>query len=204
MKTLGCRSRTRFAGTHAVSILSLLLVATFAAGCNNKPRQRQTADLAKGPPATQATSPEDTPPPPPPTVVVGPGSTDTAPAETQAAQPVPETMPASSYLSEPPYTVRLYLRSPEEEQPGWLKVLDLANQDSPATCTGEFPERNRIQVQTDNVRRLRLHIAHLPLAADRRTFLRIDNQGIELARRDRRYIFFERLTTGEWVVAGSE
>ena len=203
MEPLARRGRTRHAGVYTLLMLVLFPVVMAMIGCNNKPRQRQTADLAKGPPATQASSPGDMPPPPS-TVVVGPGPTDTAPAATRTAQPVPETMPASSYLSEPPYTVRLYLRSAEEEQPGWLKVLDLANQDSPATCTGEFPERNRIQVQTNNVRRLRLHIAHLPLAAGRRTFLRIDNQGIELARRDRRYIFFERLTTGEWVVAGSE
>ncbi len=203
MRTSGCRHRIQNVGTRIELSTSLLVLALATAGCNNKPPHRQMSDPSEAPPTTQTAPPEPAPPPPLPETTP-PTPTDTAPAATQPADPAPETLPASSYDSQPPYTVRLYLRSPEEEQPGWLKIIELTTEGSAATCTGEFPERNRIYVQTSNVRRLRLHISHLPLAANQRTILRIDNQGIELARRDRRYIFFERLTTGEWVVTHSE
>lgn len=133
---------------------------------------------------------------------------ETGPATRPATQP--ETAPATStrsaesqliseYDSTPPYTVRLYVREPDEDQPGWLKITEFADADRLATSVGTFPERNRIYVNTDNVRRLRVHVDQLPLAPNRRTILQIDNQPMELVRsRDRRYVYLERQPNGSW------
>jgi len=177
--------------------LTVLLMAALLAGCKQRPSQQPTKMRPAVPPASKpapsATAPARTQP-------------ATQPATQPSTQPAtqPTTLPSSSYDSKPPYPVKLYVRSPEDKQPGWLKIMQLADADDLATCRGEFPERNRICIETDNVRILRLHIGHLPLAARKRIVLRIDDQGIELAHKKRAYVMLERLSTGEWVVAGSK
>ena len=126
-----------------------------------------------------------------------------APAATQAAS-LPATQPVSTYVSRPPYPVNLYVRSPADPQPGWLKILKLADGQTPATCTGLFPEKNIIEVQTTNVTRLRLHGGHLPLAERKRIALRIDHQGFELAHKSRSFVILERSPAGAWRIAGSQ
>ncbi len=118
----------------------------------------------------------------------------TAPAETQPAEPELE----SEYTSEPPYTVKLYVRDPEEKQPGWLRITEMMDGDSLAKTTGTFPERNRIYIDTDNVQRIRIHIDQLPISPNKRIILRIDDQPMELARRDRLYVYLEKQTNGAW------
>jgi len=174
--------------------LTVLLMAVLLVGCKQKtpqqPAKTRPAVPTASKPAPPASEPVRTQPATQPT---------TQPATRPATQPT--TQPGSSYISKPPYPVRLYVRSPADKQPGWLKIMQLADAGSPATCRGEFPERNRIHVETDNVHRLRLHISHLPLAARKRIVLRIDDQGIELAHKRRAYVMLERRSTGEWVVA---
>lgn len=175
----------------------VLLLAVWFVGCEQKtshrPAKTNTAEIPTSKPTAI----------PAPTASA-PSQPTTQPATQPATRPAtqPTSQPSSSYDSKPPYPVRLYVRTPEDKQPGWLKITELADTDALAICKGEFPERNRIVVETDNVRRLRLHIGHLPLAARKRIVLRIDDQGIELAHKKRAYVFLERRSTGEWVVAG--
>lgn len=166
--------------------VTMLLVVILLAGCEQKPPKQPITTPSK-------TTPASAPAPVKPT---------TQPATQPATKPAtqPASQPSSTYDPKPPYPVRLYVRSPEDKQPGWLKVTELADTDTMATCKGEFPERNRIIVDTENVSRLRLHIGHLPLAARKRIVLRIDDQGIELSHKKRAYVFLERRSTGEWVV----
>lgn len=110
------------------------------------------------------------------------------------------TRPASSYDPEPPYRVYLEVHQVGERQPGWLKIMELFNESVPATCTGEFPEKNRLLVQTNNVRQLRIYVSQLPIAARKRIILKIDDQGLELAHKQRDYVLLERRTTGEWML----
>ena len=122
------------------------------------------------------------------------------PSETRPAdsQPVPDSMPASTYESKPPYPVELHVRDPDQEQPGWLKILGMTDEDLIATANGTFPERNQIHVNTENVALLSIHIGHLPIAEGKRIVLRIDEQGIELARTGRDFVVLERRPTGMW------
>ncbi len=117
----------------------------------------------------------------------------------QPASRPASTLPASSYDPNPPYTVRLNVSSPDDDQPGWLRILQIDEGRPAASATGVFPEQNLIEVDTQNVRRIRVHVAHLPLSAHRRIVLRIDGQGMELSRRHE-FLQLERLKTGEWTV----
>lgn len=172
-----------------------MALAMALAGCNNKPHS-----------AGNEAVPKDQTAPPVAATETQPAATPTvARTETQSApeQPVPASLPASTYDSKPPYPVSIFVRSPEDEQPGWLKIMALANTESTASCTGRFPEQNRIEVQTSNVQQIRLHISHLPLAERKRIILRIDDQAIELARKNRDYVILERRSTGEWDITKS-
>lgn len=136
-----------------------------------------------------------------------PPATRAKPPEPPAAvrpAPEPETQPASSYRSEPPYPVKLYVRDPKAEQPGWLRIMELEEPGLPATADGSFPEHNRIYVDTSNVKRLRLHISHLPLAERKSIILIIDERSIQLARKKRKYVYLERSPAGLWDVVDPE
>ncbi len=144
-----------------------------------------------------------------PTAQTAPAHTrpaQTRPTQPQAARPhapEPETrpsdaLPPSRYDSKPPYPVELHVRDPREEQPGWLRILKLDDPDLPAGLQGKFPEQNLMIVDTQNVKRIDIHIGHLPLAPGRRIILRIDGNGMELRRGKGQFITLERTATGAW------
>lgn len=162
-----------------------------AIGCN---KQTQLPEATSQPAAGPASQPA---PSPAPTAAPSPAQ-ETRPAESQPEQP------ASTYDPKPPYPVKLYVHSPEDRQPGWLKILELVDDTQPASATGVFPEKNRIYVDTVNVRRLQIHVGQLPLAAGKRRVLRIDEQGIELARKRREFTLLERSPAGIWTVVSSD
>lgn len=160
-----------------------------AGGCNRRPAQ----------PAVESRPSEET----------SPAATDTRPAApTTRPQPAnesapasrPVTRPASVFDTEPPYTVELSVNAIEDEQPGWLRILAFEREGGPAHVRGTFPRQNRIEVKTENVRRLQIEVGYLPLAQGRRISLHIDEQGIELVRRERRFVTLERRPTGLWII----
>ncbi len=181
----------------SVSRGALAAVLIAAVGCKpGVPRQAT--------PATQQAAQE-------PSAATQPAAVTTAPAAGEpsskpASQPAtkPATRPASTYISKPPYPVNLYVLSPEEQQPGWLTIVQLFDDKTPATCTGLFPEQNEINVDTANVRELRLHIGYLPLGERKRIVLHIDGQAIELARKHRSFVVLKRSETGRWDPLRSE
>jgi hypothetical protein len=129
--------------------------------------------------------------------------TATSPEEAPATQPATrqrEELPASTFDTHPPYTVQLYVRKPEDKQPGWLRVLALQDKDSVARAQGVFPRQNIIEVNTENIHQIQVELGYLPLAEGKRVVLRIDGQGIEITQRDRRFITLERRPTGRWEV----
>jgi hypothetical protein len=99
----------------------------------------------------------------------------------------------------PPYPVQLHVLDPAEEQPGWLRIVELADDSMPGLAQGRFPEQNNIHVQTQNVSRIEIHVGHLPIGEGRRISLLIDRQGIELVSQ-RMFVKLERRATGAWVV----
>lgn len=121
-----------------------------------------------------------------------------------ASRPAP-ALEQSSYDSSPPYPVRLFVRRVEQEQPGWLRILKMSDPAEPATAAGAFPEQNRFLVDTRNVDEIRIHIRHLPTDPGKRIVLRIDNQPMEILRKQREYLILKRQSTGRWeVVSGEE
>lgn len=136
-----------------------------------------------------------------------PAATATRPSETQSPATKPAASkpaskpagPVSTFSSKPPYPVDLHVQSPLDPQPGWLKILGLDNKGSVAAAHGVFPEQNVMVIDTENVKRLEIHVGYLPMAQRKRIVLRIDKQAIELSR-SQRYVTFERRPTGEWVV----
>jgi len=176
----------------------VVLLAVLPMGCKpSAPRAVATSSPAATLPAAQPASQ--------PTAATAPVSSQ--PAQSRpASQPAskPASQPVSTYSPRPPYPVHLYVHSPEDKQPGWLKILQLASTDTLATCSGVFPEQNVIEIQTNNVQMLSLHIGHLPLAEGKRIVLRIDGQPIELARKNRTFVVFQRRATGRWDILRSE
>lgn len=152
---------------------------------DSRPAELQESDTAERS-QTRETQPEAKPP-------------TTRPADTQPASRPEPPQPVSTYDSRPPYPVALYVKSPKEEQPGWLRIEALAEEGKLATAQGRFPEQNRIYVNTGNVRRIRIHVGHLPLRANERVILQIDGQGMVISR-TRPFTTLELSPTGQWKV----
>ena len=176
--------------------MAVLLCSGFVglAGCRSKeppaapPEPGEARETQQSAPSALTVEPPASRPsePIPPPVATRPAAT--APAK-----------PASTYENSPPYPVNLSVRSPNDPQPGWLKILSLNNEQAAATANGVFPEKNEFTVATDNVRELRIHVGHLPLAANKRVILHIDGQHMVISRQ-RQYTTLVRQNTGEWTI----
>jgi hypothetical protein len=180
---------------------SLLLLPALAINCNERqdarPVKTQPAELPSAP--TAPAMPQDEAEPVVPETA--PLLPETRPeAATKPAETRPElAQPVSTYDSKPPYPVALFVKDPSEKQPGWLRIEQLANDKQLATARGRFPEQNRIYVETGNVRRVRIHVGHLPLRPRERVVLQIDGQGMVISR-DRPFTTLELSPTGQWNV----
>jgi hypothetical protein len=141
--------------------------------------------------------------------------TATAPDQEKAEEPKPtsppatepakeeepaKTQPASSFNPRPPYTVKLFVNDPEEDkQPGWLNVQKLDDEGT-ARVVGKFPSQNVMELETDNVQRLRIDVGFLPLRKNKRTILRIDEQSLVITSpHEQKYITMRRNANGRWV-----
>lgn len=176
---------------HTVLLIAAIVTVLTGAGC---PKQPPSAD--KSGPSVDAPSTEQPIPVPVPSE---PPAIQSRPVASKPAETRPvASQPASTYDPRPPYTVRLYVRSPEDKQPGWLKILELNDGSQSATALGAFPEQNQIDVTTGNVRKIQVQIGFLPLAPRTRTFLRIDKQGIEITTKGREFVVLERSPAGAW------
>jgi hypothetical protein len=185
----------RHARRASLLFLAMTIVLT-GAGCPKQaPPEQKTAESESPavqphvPPPVERPAAQSQPAVPAPAPV-------TKPAETQPAA----SQPASTYEPRPPYTVKLFVRNPQTKQPGWLKILKLADEQQPATAEGVFPEQNDISISTGNVERIQVQIGFLPLAPRKRTFLHIDRQGIEIVTKGREFVILERSPAGAWSV----
>jgi len=163
----------------------VVIFALVIAGCSKQTQQKPVASKPAETPATQ--------------------SAESMPASAPAPTPIPAppvtTRPASTYDPSPPYPVQLNVKSPDEKQPGWLRILEKDADDLLATANGRFPRQNRFSIDTNNVKQIRIHVSHLPLAPRKRIILHIDQQGIEILRKKGRdFVTLERRPTGEWIV----
>lgn len=169
--------------------------AILGAGCTNKSEERRPSpdDGTSAPKPEVATSRPMVESP-----ATRPATQPASRPATQAASRPVDDLPPSTFSTEPPYTVQLHVRKPEDKQPGWLKVLEFLDKEQTASAGGSFPEHNRIEVATVNVARLQIELGYLPLAERRRVVLHIDEQGIEITQRDRKIVTLRRSSTGKW------
>ncbi len=170
-------------------ISAIFLVAV--AGCKKEP-----------PPQPMETQPVTTAPKQKEAAKPSPSESQPATQPTEEEKPKPtDTQPASSFDPRPPYTVKLYVNDPQDKQPGWLAVRQLIKEGS-ARAIGTFPSQNVLELETENVKQIRINIGFLPLRKGKRTILHIDQQSMEITRpREQKYLSLRRNANGRWVPA---
>lgn len=124
-----------------------------------------------------------------------PGDRSTAPADDAAAdvaeQRASDAAPTTIDMDEP--------EEPEPPLPPYLSVVERIDPGQQARVYATPIAPNKLEVTTENVKRLRLTRERLPLSRHRSTVLRIDGQGIEWTPK---YVAveLERSPAGAWTV----
>jgi hypothetical protein len=182
---------------HTILLTLGMTLCLAGAGCPKQPPSEPKPKPTAEAPAVQP-QPQVQPPAP---VATEQPKVQTRPAETKPVESRPAaSQPVSTYDPRPPYVVKLHVRDPKDKQPGWLRILKLSEESQAATAEGRFPEQNDIDVTTGNVQQIQVQIGFLPLAPRVRTFLRIDQQGIEITTKGREFVILERSPAGAWRV----
>lgn len=87
----------------------------------------------------------------------------------------------------------------EPEPPSYVAVVDQYEAGRPGRVRAAITAPNKLELETRNVKRLRITREGLPLPRDRSIVLRIDGQGIEWTR-DYLAVELERSPAGVWEV----
>lgn len=169
-----------------------IAVALVSGGCRETPKP--SAETPTTTPKTEPAARPEVPSPAPETNIPPPAS---QPAATQAVKP---ERPKPKYEDVPPYRVVITVGSPDDPQAGWLHIDSQMNDKQEATVYGQFPEANKMDVDTNNVADMTLDLSMLPIRPRQRIILRIDKQGIELSQKHRGKIQLNRGATGKWEV----
>lgn len=170
-----------------VAILTALLIA----GCESRPPQgvavtqprtvgedQARADELAGPPSEQGAQPgESSTPPSRPAARAGSGET---------AEIGGETPPAAKTVE------------PEPRLPKYLKILERFDDRARVDVRVRLEPPAKLEIQTDNVKRLRITRIGLPLMRGRSTVLRIDEQVFEWPQSSE-VVELERSPNGVWM-----
>lgn len=89
--------------------------------------------------------------------------------------------------------------TPEPKPPSYVAVVDQYEAGRPGRVRAKITAPSKLELETGNVRRLRITREGLPLPRDRSIVLRIDGQGIEWTR-DYLVVELERSPAGVWEV----
>jgi type IV secretory pathway VirB10-like protein len=114
-------------------------------------------------------------------------------------QPDEARAPAQATESAPP---EIELETPEEPEPTtprYLAIVEQVRPDQDATVRPTIVSPTKLELETDNVKRLRITREGLPLARNRSIVLRIDGQGIEWTP-NYLAVELERSSAGIWEV----
>jgi hypothetical protein len=119
---------------------------------------------------------------------------DTATDRTRRAAPRDRATEAA-----PPDISMDHPEEPEPRTPPYLAIVEQVHADRDARIQATISPPTKLELETDNIKRLRITRERLPLAQNRSIVLRIDGQGIEWTRH---YIAveLERSTAGTWTV----
>jgi hypothetical protein len=90
---------------------------------------------------------------------------------------------------------------PEPKTPRYLAIVEQVDADQDAKVQATIRPPTGLELETENVKRLRITREGLPLVQNRSIVLRIDGQGIEWTRH---YVAveLERSSAGTWTVIG--
>jgi len=108
------------------------------------------------------------------------GETDAPPPAKTQTDPAEPVTPPDQAAVEPPADIDM--DDPDQPEPATPRYLAIVESIDPAkrpTVTTRIEAPRLLEVDTDNIQRLRLTREGLPLAANRSIVLRIDGQGIE-------------------------
>jgi hypothetical protein len=129
-----------------------------------------------------------------------------APVEEPATSPRPaEGVTAPAPATQPAEVVRSAADergpSPLDSHRGWLRIDQLYDDVEGGWVTGDVDKsRNRIIIETNNTRRFSIDLSALPIRWDRLVVLRINDQTMELTRKQRSMVSFQQTPTGGWDV----
>lgn len=168
--------RRALRGPAARVAIALTVSLCWLAGCGGPP-QRRAPTPAPATPLTPTDAGEPVVVPAPeagrvePTPSAPPASPPRREDEVSGARPVPPAHPGPGTTTPPP----------EEEPPlpPYLRVLETFRSGRTPRVAAHPGERNRLIIDTDNVRRLRIQRAGIPLDTRRSIVLDIDGQKIE-------------------------
>jgi hypothetical protein len=102
-----------------------------------------------------------------------------------------------------PTQPRIDMETPEEPEPRtprYLAIVEQIHSDREASVRATIRSPTKLELETDNVKRLRITREGLPLVQNRSIVLRIDGQGIEWTRHYTA-VELERSSAGTWTVA---
>lgn len=191
-----CRTRSaRIAAGLLAPVLALLLTAGCAAPARRtRPPDTPAAAPVRAPEGGEVESSPQTvaPAAPSPGPVSAPGR-ESHPSS-RAAGPVPEGSPTTRPAA--PSGEPLPEPAPPA-LPSYVRVLERFDPQEPARVHVEISSARRLVIETDNVQRLRIDRARLPMATHRSIVLRLDGQGIEWTPRST-VREFQRSPNGVW------
>lgn len=108
------------------------------------------------------------------------------------APPVESPRPAA-----PPQPIVIDADDPSR----WVFAEQLAPNTDGGFVTGSFdPKRNKIEIQTKDVRQFAVDTSRIPINWEKLVVIGIDGRNAELKRRDEDILHFRRESTGHWVV----
>ena len=169
----------------AIGAATFVLVCGFALVCCTRPTTpvvdatRPRADATEPSEAEPLTQPPDT----------ATGQAGRAERRDQAA----ESAPPEIDMETP--------EEPEPKTPRYLAIVEEIHPDRQASVRATVRSPTKLELETENVKRLRITREGLPLVQNRSIVLRIDGQGIEWTRH---YVAveLERSSAGTWTVIG--
>jgi hypothetical protein len=169
----------------AIGAVSFILVCGFALVCCTRPT---TPTIDATPPRGDTGNMREAQP------LLAPWNDST---ERQRDASVPDDVSESA----PPGIDMDTPEGPEPRTPRYLEIVEQVDAHHEAKVQAAITPPTRLELETDNIKRLRITRQGLPLAEGRSIVLRIDGQGIEWTRQ---YLAveLERSSAGIWTVVG--
>ncbi len=133
-----------------------------------------------------------------------PSGPTTLPSDIAVDRPIPPAMPPTQPVArvpaKPPVWADVFVRSPDEPQDTWLVIQKLVENKESGHAAGSFEYRNKIVIDTRNVKQLLLDMRKLAIDPNRRIVLVLDGKGIELSHGLGPMVRFQRSRAGIWSV----